>query len=861
MSTEEFINPDEKIIEADVEKEIKKKFLAYSMSVIVARALPDVRDGLKPVHRRILYSMNDVGLTHDKDYRKSATIVGEVLGHYHPHGDASVYDAMVRLAQKFSMRYPLVDGQGNFGTVDGDPPAAYRYTEARMTRISDMMLADIDKNTVPFVANFDETTTEPEVLPARFPNLLVNGSTGIAVGMATNIPPHNLREVIDGIYYLMENPGCSALDLMEYIKGPDFPTGGIIMGRSGIRSAYATGRGKITLRGRAEIEEMGKGRYRIAITEIPYMVNKARLHEYIADLVKDGRLEGITGLRDESDRDGMRLVCELGRDANPQIMLNKLYQYTQLQNTVGVTMLALVNGEPKVMDLKTILEEYLNFQRVVIRRRTEFDLLKAMDRAHILEGLRKAVDILDEIIATIRTCRGGRAEAKQAVMDKFGFDDPQANAICSFQLGQLAGLEILKIEKELEDLNNKITNYNDILSNDAHILRIVHEELEDIRTKFGDDRKTEIAVVSGEVDIEDLIPEEDCVITLTHSGYIKRQAVNVFKSQRRGGRGITGTTSREEDYVEHLFTCSSHDYMLFLTTMGRMYRLKSFEIQEGSRTSRGVNIVNILPLMPDEKISAVLCVPDYDKVNHIIMVTRKGIIKKTELSAFDNIRKTGIIAVVLDEGDELAWAKLTNGEDDLLVATRKGMAIRISEQDIRVTGRSSRGVKAINLDEDDEVIGLCVISEGEYVLTVSSDGKGRRTPVSQYRTQTRGGKGSRNYDCKRGTEVASVVAVNKGIDAVIVSESGIIIRLHTEDVAVQSRYGSGVRVMKLAEDDRVMSLSPTWRENEDDTEENLEQEYYEESGEYEESTDFEPEDEELSDKESDESDDLENIEE
>ncbi|MEG1758149.1 MAG: DNA gyrase subunit A, partial [Oscillospiraceae bacterium] len=631
----------ERIINVDIEKEIKKSFLEYSMSVIVSRALPDVRDGLKPVHRRILYSMEQKGLTHNNPTRKSAKIVGDVLGEFHPHGDSSVYDAMVRLAQSFSMRYPLIEGQGNFGSVDGDPPAAYRYTEARMSKIADLMLEDIDKETVDFIPNYDDTSVEPTVIPAKIPNLLVNGSTGIAVGMATNIPPHNLVEIVNGIDYLVDNPECSALDLMDIVKGPDFPTGGIIMGRAGIRAAYATGRGKIILRGRAEIEEMPNGRFRIVVTEIPYMVNKARLIENIAELVKDKRVEGISDLRDESDRDGMRFVVELKRDANAQVVLNQLYRFTQLQDTVGVIMIALANGEPKVMDLKTILVHFINFRRDIVRRRTVYDLRKAQERAHILEGLKRAIDIVDEIIATIRACKGGQAEAKAAIMEKFEFDDLQAAAICAFRLGQLAGLEILKIQSELDSLHERIADYEDILANDHHLMRIIKEELNEVRDKYGDERRTEIAAVSGEVDIEDLIPEEDCVITLTHFGYVKRQPVDVYKSQKRGGRGISGMTRRDEDFVEELFITSTHDYLLFMTSMGRVYRLKGYEIPEGSRASRGVNIVNLLPLLPEEKISSVIRVNDFDEADYIVMVTRKGIVKRSALKLYNNIRKTG----------------------------------------------------------------------------------------------------------------------------------------------------------------------------------------------------------------------------
>ncbi len=815
MDKDANIIENEKIIDVDIEKEIRKSFLDYSMSVIVSRALPDVRDGLKPVHRRILYSMEENGLTHEKPTRKSANIVGNVLAAYHPHGDASVYDAMVRLAQSFSMRYPLIEGQGNFGSVDGDPPAAYRYTEARMSRICELMLRDIDKDTVDFVPNYDDTTKEPVALPSRIPNLLVNGSTGIAVGMATNIPPHNLREVCNAVDYLIDNPECGALELMEYIPGPDFPTGGIIMGRAGIRAAYATGRGKITLRGRAEIEERGGGRFRIVITEIPYMVNKARLIESIAGLVKDKRVDGIVDLVDASDRDGMRIIVDLRRDANPQVVLNRLYQYTKLQDTVGVIMLALKNGEPKVMDLKTVLQSYVDFQKEVIRRRTEFDLKKARERAHILEGLRRAVDIVDEIIATIRACRGGVPEAKAAIIEKFQFDEPQAAAIVAFRLGQLAGLEIKKIDNELGELHSKITEFEDILNNEHHLIAIVKRENDEVREKFADERRTEIAAVSGEVDIEDLIPQGNCVITLTHIGYVKRLPADTYRSQRRGGRGITGLTRRDEDFVEELFTCSTHDHLLFMTSRGRVYKLKAYEIPEGSRTSRGVNIINLLPLESGEKVSAVVKV-DFSASDYIVMVTRKGTVKRTDLKLFANIRKTGVFCIDLDEDDELAWARLTDGNSDLIVATARGMAIRFSEHDVRPMGRTARGVRAIMLGEDDAVVGMSTVRDDAKLLSVTEDGKGRLTDCSEYRTQYRGGRGVSNYQQKRERLVAGVKVVDEGDDVILISQSGIIIRMHAEDIATQSRYGGGVNVMRVDEGDKVVTVARAEREDEED---------------------------------------------
>ena len=813
---ENSITEGTRLIVRDINDEMESAFIDYSMSVITQRALPDVRDGLKPVHRRILYTMHERGNDPSHPTRKSADTVGAVLGSYHPHGDASVYDAMVRLAQDFSMRYPLVDGQGNFGSVDGDPPAAYRYTEARMSKLAVELLRDIDKDTVDFVPNFDESKQEPSVLPCRVPNLLVNGSTGIAVGMATNIPPHNLREVIDAIAALIQNPDIDLAGLMEHIKGPDFPTGGIIMGRSGIRAAYATGRGKITLRGRAEIEEKKNGRFQIIVTEIPYMVNKARLIENIADLVKDKRIEGISDLNDESNRKGMRIVIELKREANPQVVLNQLYRYTQLQDTVGVIMLALDGGVPKVMTLKDMLQKYIDFQDSVVRRRTQYDLKKAEERAHILEGLKRATDIVDEIIATIRACKGGQAEAKQAVMDRFGFDEPQAAAICAFRLGQLAGLEILKIENELGELQAKITDWRETLADDRRVLQLVMDELNELREKYGDERRTEIAHVSGEVDIEDLIPEETCVFTLTHAGYIKRQPADTYQAQRRGGRGITALSHKEEDFVEELFLASTHDHILFVTDCGRVYRLKGYQIYEGSRTSKGVNIVNLLQLQPEENVTNMLRVPAgaADGESYLAMLTRQGVIKRTPLSAYENIRRSGLIAINLNEGDRLAWSGITSGEHELIVATKQGMAIRFAESDLRVLGRTATGVRAIRLAEDDEVVGAGIVREGATVLTVTEEGKGRRTHIADYRLQYRGGKGIRNYGEKG--HVAGIRVISEEDDIILISLEGIIIRMHAEDINVQSRYGSGVRVMRLAEGDRVVTVARTERSEEEE---------------------------------------------
>lgn len=804
-----------KLIVRDIDKEMRSAFLDYSMSVIVSRALPDVRDGLKPVHRRILYTMYERNNDPQHPYRKSADTVGAVLGSYHPHGDASVYDAMVRLAQEFSLRYPLVDGQGNFGSVDGDPPAAYRYTEARMSKIAVDLLRDLDKETVDFMPNFDESKQEPTVLPSHLPNLLINGSTGIAVGMATNIPPHNVCEVIDGCIALIHNPEIELPELMEFIHGPDFPTAGIIMGRSGIRAAYATGRGKITLRGRAEIVEKKNGSFDIIITEIPYMVNKARMLENIADLVKDKRIEGIRDLNDESNRNGMRVVVELKREANPQVILNQLYRYTQLQDTVGVIMLALDNGVPRVMTLKTMLEKYVEFQGQVVRRRTQYDLRKAEERAHILEGLHRAVDIVDDIIACIRGTKGGKTEAKSAIMEKFGFDDVQATAIVNFQLGQLAGLEILKIETELGELHAKIDEWKTMLADDAKVMAVVETELLAMRDKYGDDRKTEIAHVSGEVDIEDLIPEEECVFTLTHAGYIKRMASDTYSAQHRGGRGITAMSRKDEDFVEELFVGSTHDYIMFVTDQGRIYRMKGYQIYEGSRISKGVNIVNLLPLQNEEKVTSMLRVKEGNDDGYLVMVTKAGIIKRTLLSNYNNIRKSGLIAINLNEGDALAWTSITTGENELIVATRKGMAIRFNESDARVVGRTAIGVRAIRLAEGDCVVGVGILREDATVVTVTEQGKGRRTDVQDYRLQRRGGKGIRNYGNKG--LVAGIKVVDDTDDIIIISIEGVLIRMHVADINVQSRYGSGVRVMRLGENDQVVTVARTERSDDEET--------------------------------------------
>ena len=803
------------MINVDIEEEMKSSFRDYSMSVITSRALPDVRDGLKPVHRRILYTMYENGLTPDKAYRKCADTVGAVLGSYHPHGDASVYDALVRLAQNFSMRYILVDGQGNFGTVDGDPAAAYRYTEAKMSKIATVMLQDIEKDTVPFVPNYDDRKKEPSVLPARYPNLLVNGSIGIAVGMATNIPPHNLKEVINGVCALIDDPDIDLDGLMEHIKGPDFPTGGIIMGRGGIRAAYGTGRGKIILRGRAELEQ-SKDRTNIIITELPYMVNKARLIESIAELVKDKRIDGIVDLVDESDREGMRIVVKLRRDVNAEVILNQLYSYTQLQDTVGVIMLALCDGQPKILTLKQMMTEYITFQEKVIVRRTKFDLNKANERAHLLEGYIKALDCIDEVIKILRASKNV-PEGKENLIQRFGFSDLQAAAIVAMPLGRLTGLERQKIEDELGELKIKIEEFKEILADEHKVLGIIKKELEEIRDKFQDERRTQIENVSGEVDIEELIPVEDCVITMTHMGYIKRQAADTYKAQRRGGRGITGATAKEEDFVKDLFVCSSHDYILFFTTKGRVFRLKGYEIPESGRSARGAAIINLLQIEQGEKISAMIRVNADDMDGYLSMATKRGVIKRTEVEAFKNVRKGGIIALSLDEGDELAWVKLTKGNDDLILSTRNGVSIRFNENDAREMGRTARGVRAIRLDEDDEVVGLTSISEGSEIMTITEKGIGRRSPISDYRTQSRGGKGVTNYkNIEEKGKVVGAIAVNDDEDIIIITDNGIIIRFAVSDVSVMSRYASGVKVMRIPEGCKVVSFSKAPRESKDE---------------------------------------------
>ena len=811
-----------KIIDVDLQNEMQKSFLDYSMSVIVSRALPDVRDGLKPVHRRILYTMYERGLEPSKPYHKCADTVGSVLGSYHPHGDASVYDAMVRLAQDFSMRYMLVDGHGNFGSVDGDPPAAYRYTEARMSKISMDMLTDIDKNTVDFVPNYDDRLKEPTVLPSRFPNLLVNGSSGIAVGMATNIPPHNLGETIDAVCTLIENPDAEIAELMECMPGPDFPTGGIIMGRSGIRAAYATGKGKITVRAKTEIVEAKNGRFKIIVTELPYQVNKARLIENIADLVKDKRIEGISNIEDHSDRNGMHIEIDVKRDASPQIVLNQLFSYTQLQVTFGAIMLSIVDGEPKILSLKEMLKCYIDFQADVIRRRTEFDLKKAKDRVHILEGLKIAIDFIDEVIAIIRKSKD-LPSAREALMERFGLDEVQAQAIVQMRLGQLTNMERTKIEDEIVALRAKIADFMEILASEARQLEIVKDEVTAIRNKYADPRRTEICAISGEVDIEDLIPQEECVLTLTQFGYVKRLAVDTYKIQRRGGRGVSGMSRREEDVATEMFIINSHDYVLFFTDKGRVYRLKCYEVPEGSRQSKGINIANLLPITPDEKVTSMIRVPEFDEDKYLIMVTRQGIIKRISLNAYNTARKGGLIALELNEGDELAWVRMTDGDSQVIVATKKGVAIRFKETDVRPMGRQARGVKALNLKEGDSVVGMSVVREGGLVLTVSETGYGRLSSPDDYRVQSRGGKGLTNYHVEKYGDVAAIKVVDLEDDIIIISQDGIIIRIAAESIRVCSRPSKGVTLMKVNGEDKVVTIARAPHENEEESTEEAEE--------------------------------------
>lgn len=819
-----------RIKDVDVKEEMKSSFLDYSMSVIISRALPDVRDGLKPVHRRILYTMYEKGLDPNKPYHKCADTVGAVLGAYHPHGDASVYDALVRLAQDFSMRYMLVDGHGNFGSVDGDPPAAYRYTEARMSKISCEMLTDIDKKTVDFQPNFDDRLEEPTVLPSRFPNLLVNGSDGIAVGMATKIPPHNLGETIDAACALIDNPDIDLAGLMDYMPGPDFPTGGIIMGRSGIRATYATGRGKITVRAKTEIVEAKNGRYKIIVTELPYQVNKARLIEYIADLVKDKRIDGISNIEDHSDRQGMHIEIDVKRESSASIVLNNLFNLTQLQTTFGAIMLAIVDGVPKILNLKEMLTEYVNFQQEIIRRRTEFDLKKAKDREHILEGLKIAIDFIDEVISIIRNSKD-QATAKVNLMERFGLDDVQAQAIVQMRLGQLTNMERTKIEDEIAALKTKIEEYNAILADEGRQREIIKEELIVIRNKFADPRRTEICAVNGEVDIEDLIPNQECVLTLTQFGYVKRLAVDTYKIQNRGGRGVSGMSRREEDVATEMFVINSHDYVLFFTDKGRVYRLKCYEVPEGSRQSKGMNIANLLPIAADEKVTSMIRVPEFDEEKYLVMVTKQGIIKRISLNAYNTARKGGLIALELNEGDELAWVRLTDGNQQVVVATKNGLAIRFEETDVRPMGRQARGVKAISLRDGDCVVGMCVVANDDLILTASETGFGRISNVSDYRLQSRGGKGITNYHTEKYGSVAAVSAVKLTDDIIIISQEGVIIRIAADTVRICNRPSKGVTLMRIGENDKVVTVARAPHEDSESekTEETAEEETSEEN--------------------------------
>lgn len=841
----EFSTATEKLIQVDIEKEMRESFLQYSMAVLVSRALPDVRDGMKPVHRRIIYTMNEADNTSSKPYRKCAYTVGEVLGKYHPHGDASVYDALVRLAQDFSMRYPLIDGHGNFGSIDGDPPAAYRYTEARMAKIASELLKDIKKDTIDWGKNYDDKLDEPTVLPVKFPNLLVNGSVGIAVGMATNIPPHNLNEVCDAIVARMDNPECGIEEILQYIKGPDFPTGGIIMGYSGIRSAYYTGRGKITLRGKAEIVEEGN-HSRIIVTEIPYMVNKSKLLETTGQLMRDKRIEGISNLRDESDKDGMRIVYELKRDVNAQVVLNKLYSFTQLQDTVGVIMIALVNGEPKQLTLLEILDNYIAFQKQIITRRTAFDLKKARERAHILQGFLLAIDNIDEVISILRSSKSVQ-EGKERLMERFkeddlakllqramgenykdvhfeheiGLSEEQADAIVQMRLGQLTGLERDKVISELAEIMEKINDFLDILSSDERVKEIIKEEITAIKEKYGDERRTAIKPVSGEVDIEDLIPEEECVLTYTNIGYIKRQPVDVYNLQKRGGKGVSGMKQREEDFVEDMFISSTHDNILFITNYGNMYKLKCYEVPEGSKQSRGTNIVNLLQLDEGERIAAMMKTSDFAENKYFICVTKYGKIKRTPLYDFRNVRKNGLRAITLAEGDEIAAAHLTEGDSSIIVATHLGMAIHFSEDKIRSMGRLAAGVRAIKLREDDYIVGAAkVYSDDMRILTVTDKGYGRLSALSDYRMQNRGGNGLKNYKIRddRGY-VCGIRSIQADDDVILISTDGVIIRIRANDLRVMRRTGLGVRVMKLSDEDRVVTFTRTEHDETADIEE------------------------------------------
>ena len=821
---EDILFPEQTIVQSELVQEMKSSYIDYAMSVIVGRALPDVRDGLKPVHRRILYAMYEDGLTSDKPFKKSATCVGDVLGRYHPHGDASVYDAMVRLAQDFSMRYMLVDGHGNFGSVDGDPPAAYRYTEARMSKLCNEMLRDIDKDTVNWDPNFDESRKEPRVLPSRFPNLLVNGSSGIAVGMATNIPPHNLREVIDACICVLDNPEADLLDLMDHIQGPDFPTRGIIMGRSGIRAAYSTGRGKITVRARTELEEFGQNRQRIIVTELPYQVNKRQLIAAMADQVRDKRLEGISDIRDETDRNGMHIVIELKKDANAQVVLNRLFAQTQMQTTFGVTMLALVNNQtqPKILSLRHMLDEYLAFQEEIITRRTQYDLKKALERQHVLEGLLIAEQNIDEVIKTIRESYD---DAKERLMAKFNLSEIQAQVVLDMQLKRLQGLEREKLQNEYDELEKRIEYYRELLSDENMLKGVLKDELLAIRDKYGDDRRTEIQDVEDEIDIEDLIEEEQCVFTLSHAGYIKRVPASTYRAQKRGGRGVTGQTLKEEDFVESVFSASTHDYILFFTSLGKVHRKKGYQIPEAGRTAKGTNIVNILPLEPGETVTAGITVHEFDDDN-LMFVTKQGTVKRVLLSSLNTARKAGIRALTLNEGDELIAVMKTNGENNILLATKDGFAICFNESDVRVMGRDAAGVKGITLLDGDEVVGAGIAEPGKQLLTVTELGYGKRTEMNEYlrldetgerRPQQRGGKGLKNYNITAKTgRIAGVAIVSGEDDVMLIENGGVLIRMAASDINVYKRDTQGVILMRVEEGNRVISIERVDPEQEEE---------------------------------------------
>lgn len=823
---EDIMFPEQRIVQSELVHEMKSSYIDYAMSVIVGRALPDVRDGLKPVHRRILYAMYEDGLTSDKPFKKSATCVGDVLGRYHPHGDVSVYDAMVRLAQDFSMRYPLVDGHGNFGSVDGDPPAAYRYTEARMSKLCNEMLRDIDKETVLWDPNFDESRKEPRVLPSRFPNLLVNGSSGIAVGMATNIPPHNLTEVINACICILENPEAELADLMDYIKGPDFPTKGIIMGRSGIRAAYATGRGKITVRARTEFEEFGQNRERIIVTELPYQVNKRQLIANMAEQVRDKRLEGISDIRDETDRNGMRVVVELKKDANPQVVLNRLFAQTQMQTTFGVTMLALVNNQqqPKILSLRHMLDEYLTFQEEIITKRTQYDLKKALDRQHVLEGLLIAEDNIDEVIKTIRESYDN---AKERLMERFNLSEIQAQVVLDMQLKRLQGLEREKLEAEYEELEKRIVYYRELLSNEEMLKGVLKDELTAIRDKYGDDRLTEIQDVEDEIDIEDLIEEEQCVFTLSHAGYCKRVPASTYRSQKRGGRGVTGMTTKEEDFVEGVFTASTHDYILFFTNLGKVHRRKGYQIPEAGRTAKGTNLVNILPFEPGEKVTAGITVHEFDE-DYLVFVTRNGTVKRLELASLNTARKAGIRALTLSEGDELIAVMKTDGKQDIMLASANGMVICFNENDVRVMGRDAAGVRGMMLDAGDYVVGAGIASRGKQLLSVTECGYGKRTEIESYlrlgedgqrRPQNRGGKGLKGYNITAKTgKIAGVAIVDDADDIMLIENGGVLIRMAAADINVYGRDTQGVILMRLESGSRVISVDRVDREPEEPAE-------------------------------------------